>query len=66
MPPDPPKSFCTLHGSSYKRSVPMLSSSIRDVLATPLTFCDQWGCIWAGKGSERRLHEVSVNFIYNL
>ena len=24
MPPDPPISFCTSRGSSYKRSVPML------------------------------------------
>ena len=36
MPPDPPKSFCTSHGSSYKRCVPMLCPSIGDVLATPL------------------------------
>ena len=36
MPPDPPKSFCTLRRSSYKRSVPMMCPSIGDVLATPL------------------------------
>ena len=36
MPLDPPKSFCTLRGSSYKRSVPMVCPSIGDVLATPL------------------------------
>ena len=36
MPPDPPISFCTLRGSSYKRSVPMLCPSNGDGLATPL------------------------------
>ena len=36
MPPDPPKSFCTLCRSAYKHSVPMLCPSISDVLATQL------------------------------
>ena len=34
--PRPPKCFCTLHRISYKRSMPMLCTSISDVLATPL------------------------------
>ena len=34
--PKPPKCFCTLRRSSYKRSVPMLHPSIDGVLATPL------------------------------
>ena len=36
MPQDIPISFCTSHGSSYKRSVPMLCPSNGDVLVTPL------------------------------
>ena len=36
MAPDPPISFCTLRGSSYKRSVPMLFPSNGDVLARAL------------------------------
>ena len=36
MPPDPPISFCTSRGSSYKHSVPMLCPSNGDFLATPL------------------------------
>ena len=47
FPQTPPKSFCTSHGSSYKRSVPMLCPSIGNVLATPLQlFCLHSTLVW--------------------
>ena len=55
MPPDPPISFCTSRGSSYKCSVPVLCPSNGDVLATPLEDSGVYCC-----AKQLKLEEVGL------